>query len=246
MSDAVTDCMSEHHTTMTTLGTTVIGCQQQVMKLNNIKTLETMTKALWTIEQEKKKEIISKLELQSGSSFLETNLTVKQQIVKTRRFGHPKICVTLDNSTTAEDADWPGLSQGRRCVLSKRTTTNLVMRNIVRSSSFYCGLTKLLLVLVKNVLKLNKVDAGAVEALFVLIVNKNGCFNKRVFLKEKLSLRENSIGGYINNAKADTQRQRHREKIRKKEERELRRGQKKFQAEKEISQKYFVCVLQAN
>ncbi|ESO08259.1 hypothetical protein HELRODRAFT_184634, partial [Helobdella robusta] len=75
-----------------------------------------MTKALWTVEEERKEEerrsknVLSGLEPQPGiadmelvSKFCEDNLTIKPQIIRTRRFGNCKMCVTLNNSTSVED-----------------------------------------------------------------------------------------------------------------------------------------------
>ncbi|ESN94321.1 hypothetical protein HELRODRAFT_164142 [Helobdella robusta] len=104
MSNSVTECMKELHSTMSTLDASIFECQQQVVKLNEPPMLEIMTRALWTVEQEKKDEerrsrnlIISGLELQTGSnnkdvvsSLCENHLTVKPQIAKTRVLGTPE------------------------------------------------------------------------------------------------------------------------------------------------------------
>ncbi|ESN92837.1 hypothetical protein HELRODRAFT_164968 [Helobdella robusta] len=94
MSNALTDSMTQLHATLSTLGNSVSACQQQVTKINETPMFETMTRALWTVEQERKDDeqrsnyvIISGLELEQGgndkdmvSSICENHLPIKSQI----------------------------------------------------------------------------------------------------------------------------------------------------------------------
>ncbi|ESN94492.1 hypothetical protein HELRODRAFT_164349 [Helobdella robusta] len=95
MSDAVTGSMKELHSAMSTLATSVTDCQKQEKKDE---------------ERRSKNVIISGLELQPGCndkdmvlSLCENHLTVKPTIARTRRIGNHRLCVTLDNSSAAED-----------------------------------------------------------------------------------------------------------------------------------------------
>ncbi|ESN98650.1 hypothetical protein HELRODRAFT_162088 [Helobdella robusta] len=134
MSDAVTGSMKELHSAMSTLATSVTDCQKQVTKLTESPMLETVTRALWSVEQERKDEerrsknvIISGLELQPGCndkdmvlSLCENHLTVKPTIARTRRIGNHRLCVTLDNSSAAED-----LIASSRILRSSSTTKGI-------------------------------------------------------------------------------------------------------------------------
>ncbi|ESO08332.1 hypothetical protein HELRODRAFT_169142 [Helobdella robusta] len=117
MSNALTDSMTQLHATLSTLGNSVSARQQQVTKLNETPMFETMTRALWNVEQERKDDeqrsnniIISELELEQGgndkdmvSSICENHLPIKPQIVRTRLIGKSKLCVTLSNLSATED-----------------------------------------------------------------------------------------------------------------------------------------------
>ncbi|ESO04321.1 hypothetical protein HELRODRAFT_172681 [Helobdella robusta] len=134
MSNALTDSMTQLHATLSTLGNSVSACQQQVTKLNKTPMFKTMTRALWTVEQERKDDeqrsnnvIISGLELEQGgndkdmvSPICENHLPMKPQIVRTRRIGKSKLCVTLSNSPVAED-----LIASSRILLSSPPTKNI-------------------------------------------------------------------------------------------------------------------------
>ncbi|ESO10197.1 hypothetical protein HELRODRAFT_168073 [Helobdella robusta] len=134
MSDAVTDSMCQLHNTMSTLSTSVSECQKQVLKLNETPMIEQMTKALWIVERERKDEerrannvIISGLVEQSGINdrdivldLCEKHLTIKPQVIKTRRIGSSRLCVTLSGPSAVDD-----LIFSSRILRSKTDTRNI-------------------------------------------------------------------------------------------------------------------------
>ncbi|ESN94027.1 hypothetical protein HELRODRAFT_184488, partial [Helobdella robusta] len=134
MSDAVTDSMCQLHNTMSTLSTSVSECQKQVLKLNETPMIEQMTKALWIVERERKDEerrannvIISGLVEQSGINdrdivldLCEKHLAIKPQVIKTRRIGSSRLCVTLSGPSAVDD-----LIFSSRILRSKPDTRNI-------------------------------------------------------------------------------------------------------------------------
>ncbi|ESN90115.1 hypothetical protein HELRODRAFT_182809 [Helobdella robusta] len=104
MSEAVTESMGQLLTTVAALSTSVSECQKQVLKMNETPLIESMTRALWAVDQERKDEerrasnvIISGMDMQPGindkdavSTLCENYLTLKPQIVKTRRINNKK------------------------------------------------------------------------------------------------------------------------------------------------------------